>query len=102
MGASSQAAKTNLEQEFESFGMASLDCIIIHGLKALTASISDEGMYKNMCSVAIVGKNVPFTTLEEKTLEPYLLHVRKGEGLGSAGKLIAQSISREEIDETTD
>lgn len=39
IGARAQAAKTYLEKHFESFPAASMDDLILHGLKALSGSI---------------------------------------------------------------
>ncbi|KAL6775930.1 POA6 [Auxenochlorella protothecoides x Auxenochlorella symbiontica] len=72
MGARSQAAKTYMERSFETFTDASVDELVRHALLALQATLQDGDLTSKNCTVAIVGRDVPFTLLEEATLEPYI------------------------------
>lgn len=79
MGARSQAAKTYMERQFESFAGASLDGLVKHALHALQASLQDGELTDKNCSVAVVGKGMPFTLLEDEALEPYITAVKEEE-----------------------
>lgn len=79
MGARSQAAKTYMERNFETFGSASLDTLINHALQALHASLQDGDLTEQNCSVAIVGKDVAFTILEDESLAPYIAVIKESE-----------------------
>lgn len=85
MGARSQAAKTYLEKTFASFAGASVDELILHGLRALEASAQEQGIDKKNCTIAIVGKDTPFTLIEDDALEPFLAQIRADEGAGGEG-----------------
>lgn len=79
MGARSQAAKTYLERQFETFAGASLDELVKHALHALQASLQDGELTDKNCSVSVVGKDTTFTLLEEDALAPYITAVKEEE-----------------------
>lgn len=73
MGIRSLSSRTYLEKYFSTFQSCMLDELIIHALKALTAATS-EGVELNAknVSIAIVGKDLPFTILDEDASRKYL------------------------------
>ncbi|GFR50702.1 hypothetical protein Agub_g12959, partial [Astrephomene gubernaculifera] len=77
IGARSQAAKTYLEKHFESFPSASLDELVRHGLRALSASLSEGELTSANCSVAVVGRQLPFTLLEDEGVAPYVAALKE-------------------------
>jgi len=79
IGARSQAAKTYLERKFETFPGMSLDDLIREGLQALSASVSDGELTSSNCSVAVVGKDMDYTILEETALEPFIAALKSEE-----------------------
>lgn len=73
MGSRSQTSRTYLEREFENFPNASTDDLIKHALKALAASLStDTELDTKSASIAIVGKDTPYTLIEGADLQKYL------------------------------
>ncbi|KAL4421352.1 hypothetical protein ABPG75_010643 [Micractinium tetrahymenae] len=85
MGARSQAAKTYLERQFETFAAASLDDLVKHALHALQASLQDGELTEKNCSVAVVGGDMPFTLLEDDSLAPYIAAIKEEEPAAAAG-----------------
>ncbi|CAK0785163.1 hypothetical protein CVIRNUC_008369 [Coccomyxa viridis] len=79
IGARSQAAKTYLERKFEEFPSCDVDALLQHGLKALSASVTEDELNAENTAVALVGKGTPFTILEGKELEPYLATLKAEE-----------------------
>ncbi len=77
---SAQAAKTYLEKHYESFSKASLDELVRHGLKALAGSLSDGKLTPSNTAVAVVGKDLTFTVLENDAIAPYLTALEEEEG----------------------
>eukprot|EP00796_Vickermania_ingenoplastis_P005062 gene5062-3649_t len=73
MGIRSQSSRTYLEKHFQSFCDCSQDELILHALKAL-GSATSEGVKLNVknVSIAIVGKDIPFTILDEEMSRKYL------------------------------
>ncbi|KEG11393.1 putative proteasome alpha 1 subunit [Trypanosoma grayi] len=73
MGLRSQAARTYLEKHFETFPECDCDALIMHALKALAAATTGgvELNIKNT-SIAVVGKDTPFTILSEERARKYL------------------------------
>lgn len=67
-----QAAKTYLEKHFETFPTASLDELVQHGLKALSATLSEGELTKQNVSIAVVGGGAPFVMLDDDDVEPYV------------------------------
>lgn len=74
IGARSQSAKTYLEKHHASFPLASLDELILHGLRALRDTLaSDKELTVANCSVAVVGEGgLAYRTVEGAELEGYL------------------------------
>lgn len=73
IGSRSQTSRTYLENEFEKFKDCNLDDLIKHAVKALAASLSgDSELDVKSASVAIVGKDQPFTLIEGNALQRYL------------------------------
>jgi 20S proteasome subunit alpha 6 len=81
LGDRSQAAKTYLEKNFESFPDESRDALIMHGVKALSKSISVRTMAEatsntpltpDNCSIAIVGVDESFHELNAAEKEAFL------------------------------
>jgi 20S proteasome subunit alpha 6 len=73
IGARSQSARTYLEKHVDSFATASQDELIVHALQALLGCVSgDDELTADNGSIAIVGKNVPYTLLEGDALKPFL------------------------------
>ena len=80
-----QASKTYLEKHFETFGGATQEELILHGLRALAASLSEGELTKANCAVSVVGEGSSFVVIEDDDIEPYI-QVR-GAGGGAAGRL---------------
>lgn len=72
IGARSQAAKTYLERNFDSFPELSMDELVREALRALAASVTEGELNSRNCTVAVVGRDLPLTLLEEEALQPYL------------------------------
>lgn len=74
IGSRCQAARTYLEKTFDTYHGASKDQLIKHALLALRETISPEGEKLNSqnATIAVVGKDIPFTILENEAIEPYL------------------------------
>mmetsp|Transcript_7513 Transcript_7513/g.22767 ORF Transcript_7513/g.22767 Transcript_7513/m.22767 type:complete len:279 (-) Transcript_7513:187-1023(-) len=77
IGARAQAAKTYLERQYETFPAATLDELIRHGLKAISACLQDAELSSSNCSIAIVGKDTTFAVLEEEALQPFIDAVKE-------------------------
>jgi 20S proteasome subunit alpha 6 len=74
MGARSQGAKTYLEKVFESFETLQLDALIMHALIALKAT-SPKPLTAKSVAVGYVGKNTPFTILEDDKVRSHVAAV---------------------------
>jgi len=85
MGARSQTAKTYLEKNFEKFQDASLGELIRHALVALKGASQGPVTYRN-CSVAFVGRNVPFTIKEDDDMKDYVAAIADEEEGGDDDK----------------
>lgn len=73
IGSRSQTSRTYLENHFATFDSCSLDDLIKHAVKALAASLSgDSELDVKSASLAIVGRDQPFTLLEGPPLQRYL------------------------------
>lgn len=72
-----QAAKTYLEKKFDSFPSSSLDELIRHGLRAIQACLQDGELSSSNSSIAIVGKDMSFTILEDAALDPYVAAIKE-------------------------
>lgn len=77
IGARAQAAKTYLERQYETFPAATLDDLIRHGLKAVSACLQDGELSSSNCSIAIVGKDTTFAVLEDEALQPFIDAVKE-------------------------
>lgn len=80
IGARAQAAKTYLEKKFETFGSATLDELVRHGLRALAGSLSDGKLTAENTAVSVVGKGTAFTVLEGDSIAPYIAALEEEEG----------------------
>ena len=67
-----QAAKTYLERKFEVFASCGVDELIGHGLRALSASVTDGELTPENCTVAVVGKGLSLVLLEGDALKPHI------------------------------
>lgn len=90
IGARSQSARTYLEKNIDTF----LDCdrnqLIRHSLLALRECLpNDVELSTKNVSLAIVGKNMPFTTYDDEDVDQFLQMLqpseRKGRGSGGGG-----------------
>lgn len=52
-----------MENNFESFGEASLEDLVTHVLKALKASMQEGELTTRNCTITIVGKFVTYTII---------------------------------------
>lgn len=90
IGSRSQSARTYLEKNFETFPNTNLNELIKHGLLALRECLSNdlELSQKNV-SLAVVGKDKPFTVYDDEAVEQYLQLIseaeRRGRGSGTGG-----------------
>jgi len=71
IGARPQAAKTYFESRFEGFTGMSNDELVRHALAALKAASQTPLTTANV-DIAIVGKGVSFSTMDEATLAPFI------------------------------
>lgn len=96
IGARAQAAKTYLEKHYESFPTNTTDELIMHGLRALAATISgDAELTAQNCAVAIVGKGLPFTVLEDGGVEPYVTALKEDEPMAAEVAEAAAAVGAE-------
>lgn len=73
IGARSQAGRTYLERNFESFADCDLEQLVVHGLNALRDTLAqDKELTSLNTSVAIVGKDQQFELLEDEKISPWL------------------------------
>jgi len=83
IGARSQAAKTYLEKFLDSLPECELDELVKHGLRALRDTLPNEVDLTNKnVSVAIVGKDTPFTIYDDELVEPFLAGIEGEERRG--------------------
>jgi 20S proteasome subunit alpha 6 len=82
MGSRSQTSRTYLEREFDKFESSSVDDLIKHALKALSASLSnDTELDSKSATIAVLGLNTPYKLVEGSDLQPYLDAIEiEGEG----------------------
>lgn len=74
IGARSQSARTYLEDNLSQFSYSTLNELILHSLKALKKSASDEGEIKpSSVEIGVVGVNTPFRILKENEIAEFLL-----------------------------
>ncbi|XP_017047749.1 proteasome subunit alpha type-1 [Drosophila ficusphila] len=72
IGSRSQSARTYLERHMESFESSSKDELICHGIQAIRGALGHEDSSTLTINVAIVGKDVPFTTFTDNQNRVYL------------------------------
>lgn len=73
IGSRSQTSRTYLEKEYESFSTCSLDDLIKHALKALSASLAgDSELDAKNVSISIVGEDQSFQIIEGTPIQKYL------------------------------
>lgn len=88
-----QAAKTYLERHYESFASASVDELVRHGLKALANTLQDAELSSKNCSVAIVGKGLAFTLLEDDAVAPYVDALKEEEGAAAPEAVMEEAVA---------
>jgi 20S proteasome subunit alpha 6 len=82
IGARSQSARTYLEKYVDEFADASLDTLILHGLRALRDTLQqNKELDMQNTSIAIVGKDYSFTILEGDALKNHLNALEADSGL---------------------
>eukprot|EP00735_Rhodelphis_limneticus_P011411 TRINITY_DN44_c0_g1::TRINITY_DN44_c0_g1_i1::g.14729::m.14729 TRINITY_DN44_c0_g1::TRINITY_DN44_c0_g1_i1::g.14729 ORF type:complete len:259 (-),score=47.51,sp/Q9R1P4/PSA1_MOUSE/56.56/5e-99,Proteasome/PF00227.21/2.3e-51,Proteasome_A_N/PF10584.4/2.8e-11 TRINITY_DN44_c0_g1_i1:75-851(-) len=88
IGARAQAAKTYLEKKFKEFPSLGKDELIFHALTALRESLQSGDLTTENCSVAVVGKDTPFTIYQDEAVQPYIsqLESRDEEAAGAEGQ----------------
>lgn len=70
IGSRAQSAKTYLERHVSDFSSASLDELMVHGLRALRDTMQqDKDLNINNCTIGIVGKGMPFQILEGNAIQ---------------------------------
>ena len=75
IGGRAQSAKTYLENNYTTFGEASIDELIAHGVQALSRCLEqDTQLNKDNISIAVVSKSSPFRLLSEGELGAILEH----------------------------
>ncbi|XP_046430135.1 proteasome subunit alpha type-1 [Neodiprion pinetum] len=95
LGSRSQSARTYLEKHLNEFPSCDLDEIVKHGLRALRDTLPNEVdlTVKNV-SIGIVGKDVPFTILDESATAIYLSEIegdeKRSRGPGGAAEQDSQ------------
>jgi len=90
IGARSQAARTYLEKFLDQLPDSDMDQLIKHGLRALRDTLPNEVDLTNKnVSVAVVGKDMPFTIYDDAHVEPFLAGIegeeRRGQRNAAAG-----------------
>jgi 20S proteasome subunit alpha 6 len=77
IGSRSQSAKTYLEKHFASFEGASLDELIVHGVRSLRDTIQDDKSISiENLTVGFVGENEKFTIVEGPALQRYRVNLQ--------------------------
>ncbi|KAK9368116.1 nucleophile aminohydrolase [Lipomyces kononenkoae] len=80
IGARSQSARTYLERNFDQFPEASLEDLILHGLRALRDTLAqDKQLLSQNTSIGIVGLDTKFTLYDNDDVREWL------EKLGDVG-----------------
>jgi len=73
IGARSQSARTYLEKHLDEFANSSLDKLIEHALLALRDTLpAEDNLNKKNTTIAIVGKDTPFKSMDDDEVQPYL------------------------------
>ncbi|KAI9229851.1 MAG: 20S proteasome component alpha 6 subunit Pre5 [Piptocephalis tieghemiana] len=84
IGSRSQSARTYLERHFEEFADASLEKLILHGLRALRDTLQqDKKLTQENLSIAFVGKDEEFTVKDGEDVVEWLTFLeQEGGGVG--------------------
>ncbi|RKP14335.1 20S proteasome subunit alpha 6 [Piptocephalis cylindrospora] len=83
IGSRSQSARTYLERHFEEFSDASLQHLILHGLRALRDTLQqDKKLTKDNLSIAFVGKDEEFTVKDGEDVVEWLTYLEQEGGGG--------------------
>jgi len=86
IGARSQSARTYLEKQLAALPTCSLDELIKHALRALRDTLPNEiELSTKNCSMAIVGKDIPFTIYDDEKIKPYLDAIEGDSRASNAG-----------------
>merc|ERR1711899_382790 len=103
IGARSQAARTYLEKFLNDFRECELEELVKHGLRALRDTLPNEVDLTNKnVSIAIVGKDRPFTVYEDAEVDTYLELINGEERRGGAAAQPAEEGAQEEGNMETD
>jgi len=91
IGARSQAARTYLEKFLPELKECELDELVKHGLRALRDTLPNEVDLTNKnVSIAVVGKDTPFTVHDDAGVDPFLAGIegeeRRGQRPADAGE----------------
>ena len=94
IGARSQASKTYLEKNFETFGAATVEQLFLHALRAVRASAPDKDaeLTTKNCTLAVVGPGRIFEVLEEEALAPYIAQLAAEKAPPAAGGEPAEGV----------
>lgn len=80
MGQRSQSAKTYLEKHFKTFENADLKTLIMHAVSSLRGTSHEKKkLTAKTVSVAYVGRQQSFTSLEEDEIDEYLQRIDQGD-----------------------
>ena len=67
-----QASKTYLEKHLDALPSADQTALILHGLRALAASLHEGELTRANCAVAVAGGGGDFVILEDDDVEPFV------------------------------
>ncbi|KAK9247863.1 nucleophile aminohydrolase [Lipomyces tetrasporus] len=97
IGARSQSARTYLERNFEEFHEASLEDLVLHGLRALRDTLAqDKELLAQNTSVGVVGLDMKFTLYDNDDAREWL------EKLGDVGSTRGRRLPDEPQPEATE
>lgn len=103
IGARSQSARTYLEKHTDQFLASDLEALVAHGLRALRDTLPNEVDLSNKnVSIAIVGKDQPFTIYEDGQVDSYLELISGEERRGGAAAGAADDEAKDEGSMETD
>lgn len=75
-----QGSRTYLEKKIDEFSSCNLAELIQHGLRSLDSCIQDGELDATNCTIAFVGKDTPFTIVENDDLQPHIDVLKDTEG----------------------
>ncbi|CAK9252965.1 unnamed protein product, partial [Sphagnum jensenii] len=85
IGARSQSARTYLEKNLDKFANCTLNELVRHGLLALRECLpNDMELNSKNVSLAIVGKDHPFTVYDDQKVEQFLALITEAERKGKS------------------